>query len=478
MKLNIIAVIVATVLTGCSLAPNYEQPAAPEKTGWTGVQDAKNDEAALPDWRVFMSDPRLQQLVDKALLNNKDLRQAILNVESLRAAYNIQDASSLPSLNANSSGTRNRTSDAYTGSGKSYSSQYTATLGVTSYELDLFGRVKNLSDQALETYLAQDETRRSAVLSLISSVAQAYMTLLADQQLLDLTQETVKTYQETLDLVQTRYEAGYSSALTVAQSRTALYSAQATLAQYKLSVAQQYNLLRQLVGAPIGEDIDGRLPIDDGRMLSDLIVGAPSSLLQSRPDILAAEHNLKAANANIGAARAAFYPNISLTAAGGSMSSSLDDLFSSNSGYWTFSPSISLPIFDWGSNQATLDKAKIAKELMVVQYQQAIETGFKEVSDALLGQQYYMEEWVAQKSNLAANKEYYELALMRYEQGNDSYMDLLDAQRSLFSARERELAAHLNLLVSRVTLYKALGGGWQAADQNGVKPRTVAQIEK
>jgi outer membrane protein, multidrug efflux system len=479
MKIKALALVVATVLTGCSLAPQYEQPKAPEISGWQGIDAiAAKESSSVPEWRSFMADSRLQSLVEKALLNNKDLRQSILNVESLRAAYNIQDAASLPSISADASGTRQRTSAAYNGTGKAYSSQYSATLGVTSYELDLFGRVKNLSNQALESYLAQDETRRSAVLSLISEVASAYMTLLADQQLLSLTQETVNTYQETFELVKTRYDAGYSSALTLAQSRTVLYGAQASLAQYKLSVAKEYNVLRQLVGAPIDQEIDGVLPSEGGQMLSDLAVGAPSSLLQSRPDILAAEHMLKAANANIGAARAAFYPNISLTAAGGSMSSSLDDLFSSNSGYWRFSPSLSLPIFDWGGNQATLDKAKIAKELTVVQYQQAIETGFKEVSDALLGQQYYMEEWSAQQSNLDANKEYYELALMRYEKGNDSYMDLLDAQRSLFSARESELTAHLNLLVSRVTLYKALGGGWQAADLDSVKPRTVEQIEK
>ncbi|SHI58401.1 Outer membrane protein OprM precursor [Vibrio aerogenes CECT 7868] len=465
MRIKILSLLIVAGLSGCSLAPDYQRPVSSSSDGWQGMSQEMKNEAALPDWRTFMSDQQLQSLIESALKNNKDLKQTLLNVASLQAQYRIQDSARFPALNVDGSGTRQRTSDAVTGNGTVYSSQYSATVGVTSYELDLFGRVKNLSDQALESYIAEDENRRSAVISLVSEVASAYIRLLAEQELLNLTKDTVKAYKETLALVQTRYDSGYSSALTLAQSKTALHSAEATLATYKLSVSQQYNTLRQLIGAPLKLKIESRLPEEDGRMLTALAVGAPSELLLSRPDILSAEHSLKAANANVGAARAAFFPRISLTANAGSMSSSLDDLFGSGSGMWQFIPSISVPVFDWGNNQASLDVAKISKQKSVIAYQQAIETGFKEVSDALLGQQYYMEEWHAQQSNLAANKDYYDLAKMRYEQGNDSYMDLLDAQRSLFSARESELSAHLNLLVSRVSLYKALGGGWRAADQ-------------
>lgn len=463
MKFKILTLIIAAALSGCSLAPDYQRPATSEMYGWDGLAENQQETAAIPDWRTFMADSRLQELVDKALLNNKDLRQSVLNVQSMAATYRIQDSERYPAIDATGSGTRQRTSAAYTGAGNSYSSQYSATVGFTSYELDLFGKMKSLSDEALETYFAEDELRRSAAISLISEVASTYMTLLAEQQLLELAEQTSKAYQETLALVNIRYNAGLSSALTLAQSKTALYGAQATLAQYKLSVAQQRNALRQLVGDVIPEQINGKLPEEEGTLLSQLAVGVSSSLLQSRPDIVAAEHSLKAANANIGAARAAFFPSISLTANAGSMSSSLDNLFSADSGMWQFAPSISIPIFNWGSNQASLDQAKIQKELSVVQYQQTIETAFKEVSDALLGQQYFMEEWQAQQSNIKANTQYYDLALLRYEKGNDSYMDLLDAQRSLFSARESGLNAHLNLLISRVNLYKALGGGWQVA---------------
>ncbi|MDC0609548.1 efflux transporter outer membrane subunit [Vibrio sp.] len=463
MQIKIVSLMVAAVLTGCSMAPDYQRPEAPTTAGWTGV-DKASDQTVLPDWKTFMADERLQTLVEMALKNNKDLRQTILNVASLRAQYKIQDSDRYPGLDASGTVTNQRYSNNYTGQGTSYNHYKTATVGVSSYELDLFGRVKSLSDEALESYLSEDETRRSAVISLIAEVATSYMSLLADQELLALTNDTVDAYEETLKLVQTRYDAGYSDALTLAQSKTALYSAQATAAQYRLSVAQEYNTLRQLVGAPIDKSYLGKLPEEEGKFLSELKVGASSDLLLARPDILAAEHTLRASNANIGAARAAFFPTISLTAGYGSASQSLDNLFSGGSQYWSFIPSITVPIFDWGNNSANLDLAKIEKQSSVIAYQQAIETAFKEVSDALLGQKHYLEEWDAQKANLQANEQYYDLAKMRYEKGNDSYIDLLDAQRSLFSARESELTSHLSLLTSRINLYKALGGGWTAAD--------------
>lgn len=469
MQTKLIPMVVAALLSGCSLAPDYDRPVAPETAGWSGIESASN-QATLPDWREFMADETLQQLVDMALENNKNLRQTVLNVAAIRAQYRVSNAAKYPGLDVAGSATRTHTE-----AGDTYSSSDTVSLGVTSYELDLFGRVKNTTSQALESYLSAEESRRSAVLSLVAEVASNYVSLLTNQELLSLSEDTVTAYEETLQLVQTRYDAGYSDALTLAQSKTALYGAQATVAGYKLAVAQQFNTLRQLVGAPIAMPSAKTLPTDDGKMLFALEGAAPSELLLSRPDIMAAEHSLKADNANIGAARAAFFPSISLTARAGSMSSSLDDLFSSDSGYWTFAPSFSLPIFNWGSNQATLDAAKISKQASVVAYQQAIETAFKEVSDAILGQQYYMDQWKARQANLEANKEYYELAKMRYEKGNDSYMDLLDAQRSLFSARETELSAHLNLLTSRVSLYKAMGGGWKAAEADSVNPQLIEQ---
>ncbi|MFB9136309.1 efflux transporter outer membrane subunit [Vibrio olivae] len=469
MQTKLLSVLIAGALAGCSMAPDYQRSSTDVSTSGEGWSESTatqvTNETVLPEWRTFLADLKLQSIVELALENNKDLRQTILNVAALRAQYRVQDADRYPGLDANASGNRTRSSDALTGNGEQYSSTYSATVGVTSYELDLFGRVKSLSDQALETYMAAEEGRRSAVIALISEVTSSYMTLMANQELLALSEDTVKAYEETLELVQTRYDAGFSDALTLAQSKTALHSAQATVSQYKLAVAQGYNTLRQLVGAPIKARLEGKLPTEEGSILSQLEVGSTSALLLSRPDIMAAEHTLKADNANIGAARAAFFPQITLTGQAGVSSSSLDSLFGSDATYWSFSPAITMPIFNWGATSAQLDIAEISKEASIIAYQQAIETGFKEVSDALLGQQYYMEEWNAQKANLDANEDYYQLAKLRFEKGSDSYFDLLDAQRSLFAARESELSSHLNLLTSRVNLYKALGGGWQAANE-------------
>jgi multidrug efflux system outer membrane protein len=472
MQIKLVSIAIAALLSGCTLTPEYQTPAVPETAGWVGVDQVTNQNA-LPEWRQFMADESLQQLVDLALANNKDLRQTVLNVAAMRAQYRVSEAERYPGLSASGSQTRTFTQDAYTGSGDNYSSLILATVGVTSYELDLFGRVKNSTDKVLETYLATEESRRSAVIALVAEIASNYVSLLTNQELLAISEETVVAYQETLKLVQTRYDAGYSDAMTLAQSKTAVHSAQATVASYQLAVARGFNALRQLVGAPITMPEAKTLPMDDGKMLFALKGGAPSELLLSRPDIMAAEHLLKADNANIGVARAAFFPSISLTATAGSASSSLDNLFASDSGYWKFAPSLSLPIFNWGSNDAALDAAKIEKQISIVAYQQAIETAFREVSDAMLGQQYYLSQWNSQRENLKANMDYYELAKMRYEKGNDSYVDLLDAQRSLFSARQSELSAHLNLLTSRVSLFKAMGGGWEAAQSDSVSPKVA-----
>ena len=481
MTSKLLPLLIAAALSGCSMAPDYHQPdSQSEHQGWTEASARQNLETAIPHWRSFMADKHLQELIDAALQNNKDLKQTILKVAQTKAQYRIQDSNRYPGLDVNGAYSRTLTPETATPNNrKQYATSSQLGVGVTSYELDLFGRVKSLSDEAMQSYLASDENRRSAVIALVSQVASAYIKLITDQELLSLTQDTVKAYSQTLELVKTRYDAGYSDALTLAQSKTALYSARANAAKYKLSVAQQKNMLRQLVGAPIGFATKDRLPIEDGKMLAELKVGSSSKLILNRPDILAAEHTLKADNANIGAARAAFFPQIQLTAGAGTMSNSLDDLFSSNSGYWSFAPSITLPIFNWGKTSANLDVAKIKKQSSVIAYEAAIETGFKEVSDALLGQEYYMEQWKAQQANLDANKDYYELAKMRYKQGNDSYIDLLDAQRSFFSARESELSSHLNLLTSRISLFKALGGGWSAADQKSTSvDEAVKSVEE
>ncbi len=454
-----IALLVSLLLTGCSLAPDYQRPAAPIPVNY----ETKTSPAAVQatDWQQVFTDPALKKLIDTALQNNRDLRVAVLNVEAYQAQYRIQRAAQLPDITATGYQARQRIPGTYSGGASAISNTDSATVGISAYELDLFGRVQSLKDQALEKYLAQEETQRSTQLSLIANVATAYMTLLADHDLLRLAEQTAKSYEQSYQLIQQRYEAGISSSLDVSQSRSNLESVRSSLAQYRRQVALDQNALRLLLGTDIPAGLSSGLPEQDLTLLASLGADMPSSLLTRRPDILAAEHALKAANANIGAARAAFFPSISLTANAGSMSSSLNKLFDGGSGTWLFQPSINLPIFDFGSREAQLDVAKVQEKIEVATYEKAIQTAFKEVSDGLVAQDGYREQLQAQQALVDANKTYYQLAQSRYEKGVDSYLTLLDAQRSLFSAEQGLVSTRLALLSNRVSLFKAIGGGWQ-----------------
>lgn len=454
-----IALLVSLLLTGCSLAPDYQRPAAPIPVNY----ETKTSPAAVQatDWQQVFTDPALKKLIDTALQNNRDLRVAVLNVEAYQAQYRIQRAAQLPDITATGYQARQRIPGTYSGGASAISNTDSATVGISAYELDMFGRVQSLKDQALEKYLAQEETQRSTQLSLIANVATAYMTLLADHDLLRLAEQTAKSYEQSYQLIQQRYEAGISSSLDVSQSRSNLESVRSSLAQYRRQVALDQNALRLLLGTDIPAGLSSGLPEQDLTLLASLGADMPSSLLTRRPDILAAEHALKAANANIGAARAAFFPSISLTANAGSMSSSLNKLFDGGSGTWLFQPSINLPIFDFGSREAQLDVAKVQEKIEVATYEKAIQTAFKEVSDGLVAQDGYREQLQAQQALVDANKTYYQLAQSRYEKGVDSYLTLLDAQRSLFSAEQGLVSTRLALLSNRVSLFKAIGGGWQ-----------------
>lgn len=447
-----LAFLVSLLLTGCSLAPNYQRPESPVPASYTAT--VTNNAVKATEWQQVFTDPALQKLIDTALKNNRDLRVAVLNVEAYQAKYRIQRAAQLPTLTASGSQTRQLAYDAI-------SNTDTATVGISAYELDLFGRVQSLKDQALETYLAQEATQRSTQLSLIANVASAYMTLLADQDLLRLAEQTAKSYEQSYQLIDQRYQAGISSSLDLSQSRSNLESVKSSLAQYRRQVMLDKNALQLLLGTSIPDGLSTGLPDQDLTLLTPLAADMPSSLLTRRPDIQAAEHTLKAANANIGAARAAFFPTVSLTANAGSMSTSLSKLFDGGSGTWLFQPNISLPIFDWGSREAELDVTKIQKKIEIANYESAIQTAFKEVSDGLVSQDGYRQQLEAQQALVNANKTYYQLAQDRYEKGVDSYLTLLDAQRSLFSAEQTLVNTRLALLNNRVTLFKALGGGWE-----------------
>lgn len=460
--------LVFLLLGGCTLAPAYRQPDLPVVENLPATQASRNSPPATKDaatitaelgWREYFSDPRLQQCITLALANNRDLRVSALTVEAYQAQYRIQRSALFPAISAEGSGSKQRT---LSGSNYATSELYSASVGVTAYELDLYGRVRNLKDQALEQYLGMEETHRSARISLVAEVARAYLTWVADSELLTITADTLRIEEESFQLIEQRAQEGVANQLDVAQARTSLETARANLSLYQRLVAQEINSLIQLVGTALPASFFQ----DAGLLNAQRIVAQPPALLPSwvllqRPDIMAAEHELKGAHADIGAARAAFFPTISLTAKTGAISGDLSHLFDGNSGSWLFSPSINLPIFTAGRLQAQLDAAEIRKDISVASYEKAIQTAFREAADALVASDTFVQQLLAQKANLDANQAYHTLARDRYQQGLDSFLTLLDAQRSLYSARQRYLALQLNQLINQVNLYKALGGGWQ-----------------
>lgn len=446
----------AMFMTGCSLIPDYQRPAAPVAAQYPTPTLAS---ASTEDWRTLFNDPALQQLIESALINNRDLRVAALNVEAFQAQYRIQRADLYPAVSANTSESRQRMPPSVTKSKALINSTYAVNLGISAYELDFFGRVRSLSEQALQTWLSTEEARRSAQLSLVANVANAYLTWRADQELLELTRDTLAADEQSLHLTTRNRDAGKSSALEQAQAKTSVDSSRANLARYQRQVAQDLNSLTLLVGAPVPESLPVRPLASD--LVEQLPAGLPSDLLQRRPDILQAEYKLKAANANIGAARAAFFPSVSLTANAGTSSRDLSGLFGSGSGAWTFQPQISLPIFNAGSLRASLDYSKLQKDVAVAEYEKSIQTAFQEVADGLAARATYQQQLQAQSDLVQATQTYYNLAQNRYKNGVDSSLTFLDAQRSLFSSQQGLITDRLAQLVAEVNLYTALGGGWR-----------------
>ena len=465
LKKYISAVLVAALLAGCSFAPGYQQPAMPVpdklptygQDGQPIAASSQDVDTAALSWDRFFTDPTLQRLIATALENNRDLRQSALTVESYQAQYRIQRSALLPSVSASPYISRQRT---FSG-GNDVDIEIAAfTVGITAYELDLFGRVRNLKDDSLEQYLAMAETHRGARISLVAEVARAYLTLLADRELLAITEATFRNEEESYAMVAERAKEGIASQIELAQARTGLESARANLAQYRRQMEQDVNSLALLTGTK--EELDlGEEELQTLRPMIDLPSQLTSLVLLQRPDIIAAEHGLKAANASIGAARAAFFPTISLTANAGYLSADLGNMFSDGSQTWLFSPNITIPIFTAGRLKAQLDVAELRRETSVAGYEKAIQSAFREVADALIARQTYGDQLQAQEASLAANQEYYNLARQRYTEGVDSYLTMLDAQRSLYAARQAYVATRLAQLANQVNLYKALGGGWQ-----------------
>ncbi|WP_420008545.1 AdeC/AdeK/OprM family multidrug efflux complex outer membrane factor [Xanthomonas sacchari] len=465
-----LALAVSALLAGCSLMPAYERPAAPVPSQFDGAAaDSDAGTGAIPvadiGWRAVFTDPKLQQVIELALDNNRDLRVAALNIDQAWAQYRVQRADLAPGVDLAGSGSGSRTPADLSGTARPLVAHSdSATLGISAYELDLFGRVRSLKEQALQQYLATTEAQRSTHISLIAQVATAYLTLAADQDLLRLAHDTLTSQSESYRLQQRSFELGSASALTLRQAQTTVESARVDVERYTAQVAQDRNALRLLLGTEVpGELLPTALPDSasaDDNVLAGIPAGLPSELLQRRPDILQAERTLQAANANIGAARAAFYPSISLTASAGSASTGLSGLFKGGSGSWSFAPSIALPIFDGGRNRANLDVAKVQRDIDVANYEKAIQTAFREVSDALAERSTLGRQLQAQQALVDASADSYRLSQARFERGVDSYLGTLDAQRTLYSAEQALISTRLSRFTNLVTFYKALGGGW------------------
>lgn len=455
----------ALLLSGCSLIPTYERPAAPVPTVFPGdpAQPAGVAAAAVP-WQVFFTDPRLQKLIDVALANNRDLQVSVLNIETARAQFQIQRSALFPAVNVGVSGSRSSPNPYQAlGLGGSVASQYSVNLGITAWELDLFGRIRSLKDSALAQYLATEESRQAAQISLIGAVANGWLTLLADDQLLDLTRQTLSTRDESVRLTKLRFDNGVSSEIDFQLANSLAETARAAYAQQQRLRMQDENALVLILGAPMPPDATSGTDankLDGVKPMPEVPAGLPSDLLTERPDIRAAEQQLIAANANIGAARAAFFPRISLTSSIGTVSSEFSNLFASGTKAWTFGPQLTLPIFDAGRNIAGLDAAKAQRSIAVAQYEKSIQTAFREVADALAGRATLTEQLRATQAQAVAEGTRYRLSDLRYRNGIASGLDLLDAQRSQFAAQQAAVQVQLLKLQSQVALYKALGGGW------------------
>jgi multidrug efflux system outer membrane protein len=425
-------------------------------------------------WRQFFPDPGMQRLIELALANNRDLRVAALNVQATQAQYRVQRATLFPSVAltgleqvekypAGVSATQGAAAGVSTG-GQTIRF-YEAGVGFTSYEIDFFGKIRSLNRVAFEKYLSTEETRRSTQLSLIAQVVSAYLAVLADETILKVTRETLQSQTASYDLTKRSLDAGTTTALAFRQAASTVDTAKANLAAYTRQAAQDRNALVLLIGGSLPADISFEADLGTVNLSADLPPGIPSQVLANRPDVLAAEHTLIGANADIGAARAAFFPSITLTGSYGSASTQLSGLFKAGSSAWTFSPQISLPIFTGGANKANLDLSKIEKDINVAQYEKALQTAFREVDDALAARQTLDDQLTAQRAVLEDTSQSYQLADLRFKSGVDSFLPVLDAQRALYAAQQSVISLELIRLQNMATLYKALGGGMQEASR-------------
>lgn len=451
-------------LTGCStMAPKYARPEAPVPAAWpTGpaYQNAAQGPAMADlDWKEFFVDPQLSKVIASALENNRDLRLAALNIERSQALYRIQRSELFPAVNAGAGYSAQRISSTQSGTGRGITTHsYDVGLGMSAYEIDLFGRIRSLKDQALEQFLATEQARRSVQISLIAEVANNYLSLAADRESLRIARDTLTSQESSYNLTKNRFDAGVVSALDVSRAQSIVDAARVDIGRFTTLVAQDLNALQLVVGAPVPAEL---LPGGLGPVtaLKDISPGLPSTVLQRRPDILDAEHQLIAANANIGAARAAFFPRITLTSGVGLSSGQLSNLFSGGAGVWSFLPQISVPIFNAGANKANLRVAEVDRDIFLTRYERSIQVAFREVADALADYGTLGEQLAAQQSLVNSSAESHRLSDARYLGGVESYLSVLDSQRALYAAQQNLVTLRLARLSNLVTLYKVLGGG-------------------
>jgi multidrug efflux system outer membrane protein len=455
------ALVAGALLCGCTLAPSYKRPALPVPGAFADAPaTAQGVSAADLPWRDVVVEPRLQRLVALALRENRDLRVAVADIQRARALYRIQRAELLPAIDAVGQGVRSRTPPSISTTGAPvHTEQYSASLGLAAFEIDLFGRVRSLSASALQSFFAVEQNRRAVQISLVAEVASAYATLAADQDQLAVIHDTLAAREAATRLTRSRFDAGASSELDLRQAETLMEQARSDAAAAAAQVAQDRNALQLLVGAPIPAELlpDGK--VADLKIVADLPSGLPSDVLLRRPDVLAAEHVLKARNADIGAARAAFFPRITLTGDTGSASGDLDGLFKAGTHAWSFSPQIVLPIFNGGANLANLSGARASRDAAVASYEKSIQVAFREVSDALAVRATIQDQVQAQERLTAQASDVQRLTQARYDRGVDGYLALLDAQRSLYAAQRGLVQTRLAEILNRIELYRALGGG-------------------
>jgi len=473
MKMNASLLMLGAALAvaaGCTMIPRYERPASPvpgqwPETGTNGVPAASTNAPTARDlgWREVFPDANLQQVIALAIASNRDLRLAALNVERVRALYGVQRAELVPALNANAGGTRQRIPADLSSTGhRQIASDYGVNLGVASWEPDFFGLIRSQAERARQEFLASEQTRRNASILIVESVAQTYLALATDRARLALAESTLQAQRESARLIQGQHDAQLISALDVQRAQTQVEAARGDVAAFTQRVAQDRNALNLLAGAPVPE---AWLPagLDEVQPPRSVSPGLPSDVLLNRPDVLQAESQLRAADADIGAARAAFFPRISLTAAFGTASSDLSGLFKGGSAAWNFAPQATMPLFDarvWSAYRVS----KAQRAIAVATYEKAVQSAFRDVADTLAAHATVDEQLAAQEALVAAVAETHRLARSRYDKGLDGYLGVLDAQRSLYAAQQGLVALKLAKLANNVQFYAVLGGGWQASE--------------